>query len=493
MHFDRRTLVPPLLLGAPGLAVGGPPEADLLALQDAVQNAVARVEPGVACVLVSRSDVFRILEGKRQNASSEPSGQLGEFVPPTDQSTEAIRARAQDFSQPENVPESYGSGLVIDTSGLVLTCAHVVKNATKVYVRLPGGAGSWADIHASDPRSDLAVLRLIKPPRGLRPVKFADGRRSLRKGPFVIGIANPYAAGYRDGSPSASWGIVSNLRRRAPGVITEADRTLQSFHRYGTLVQTDVRLSTGCSGGALVNLDGEVVGITTALSALTGIDAPGGMAVPVDTRMLKIIDVLRRGEEVEYGFLGVMLAQDAHLGRGVLISKALPNGPADRAGVVFNDLLVSINGEPVRENDDLFLLIGSHLAGSEVVLEVMRGSTRLKLPPVSLAKLHVAAPSIASHRPRPAGGLRVDYSCVLNQGGFGPVLFEGVVIREVLPGGPAKAIELLQPDRLITRVNGVRVDTPDDFNRAMDQSGPRVTLTVINGDHREVAVPLQLK
>lgn len=485
-----------MLLLSTGLAVAGRSEGDVAAVQEAVQKAISRVEPSVACVLVSRSDAYHTWERRARETGSEVPGHLGGYVSPSISDfkgdEEAYRAAlALDISQPENLPESYGSGLVIDPTGLVLTCAHVVKNATKVYVRLPGGAGSWADIHASDPRSDLAVLRLLKPQRGLRPVPFADGSRPLRKGQFVVGIANPYAAGYRDGSPSASWGIVSNLRRRAPGVITEVDRTLQSFHRYGTLVQTDVRLSTGCSGGALVNLDGEVVGITTALAALTGIDAPGGMAVPVDARMLRIIEVLRRGEEVEYGFLGVTLEQDTRSGRGVLIRDALANGPAAQAGMLSTDLLVSINGNPVRENDDLFLQIGSLLAGSEVVLEVQRGANRLKLPPAKLAKLYIATPPLASRRPPAPGGLRVDYASVLSQRGLlHGAIFDAVVIREVLPNSPAKAIDLLQPDRLITRVNGARVATPDDLYRAMEQSGPRAILTVINADHREVPVTL---
>ena len=123
-----------------------------------------------------------------------------------------------DLSGPNVVPESYGSGVVVDAdNGLVLTMAHVVHNATKIYVRLSGGRGSWADVHAADPRSDLAVLKLIDPPTGLRALKCGDGSR-LRKGQFVIGLANPFAAGFRDGSPSASWGIISNLHRRASGV-----------------------------------------------------------------------------------------------------------------------------------------------------------------------------------------------------------------------------------------------------------------------------------
>jgi serine protease Do len=481
-----------LALLAPGVVLGdGGPDREILALQKAVEAAIARAEPGVACVLVSRSERYAALG---QGPSNEFPGRLGGFRPHFDRSEdERFRAdRALDLSNPETVPESFGSGLVIDRSGLILTCAHVVRNATKVYVRLAGGKGSWADICALDPRSDLAVLKLLELPEGLRELSFGDGG-NLRKGQFVIGLANPYAAGYRDGVPSASWGIVSNVRRRAPGVTSETDRALQSFHRYGTLVQTDVRLSPGCSGGALLNLDGEVVGITTALGALTGLDSPGGFAVPVDRRMRQIIEVLARGEEVEYGFLGVRMIPDDRARRGAIILDTLPGGPAERAGLQSNDVVVAINGNPVRNNDDLFLQIGSLTVGSEVILSVKRGNEIVRKGPVNLAKLYVSMPSLASHKPPAPLGLRVDYVSVLSQRSYSAAPAAGVVIREVVEKSAASEKSLLQLDRIITRVDGVPVLSPRDFYRAMERAGNSVELTVINSDHRPETVTLENK
>src|SRR6202011_3306869 len=104
-----------------------------------------------------------------------------------------------------------------------------------------------------------------------------------------------------------SWGIVSNLRHRAPAtpLLNEIDRAKITLHQYGALLQTDARLSVGCSGGALINLQGELVGLTTTLAALTGGDTTGGFAVPMDAGIRRIVRVLEKGEEVEYGFLGV--------------------------------------------------------------------------------------------------------------------------------------------------------------------------------------------
>jgi serine protease Do len=448
----RATALLALLCPAAALA-DAPLSPDVIALQQAVERAIARVEPAVVCISTGHD---------------------------------------LDFSRADTVPESYGTGLVIDRSGLVLTCAHVVRNCGNIDVRLPGGARSPAHIHALDPRSDLAVLRLDAGLRGLQTVKFGDGER-LKKGQFVVGLANPYRAGYRDGSPSASWGIISNLTRRAPGVIRETDRLLQSFHRYGTLIQTDVRIAFGCSGGAIVNLDGEVIGITTALAALEGIDAPGGFAIPVDARMLRIIESLRHGEEIEYGFLGVIVRPPLRGPNGANIDGVIPNGPAQRAGLMKDDRIVAINGHPVHGNDDLFFNIGSLTVGSEVSLKVVRGGNLLQLQPVPLTKLYLSEPSVATQKPAALGGLRVDYTSVLSQRSVDRDIPDGVVIREIVSGSPAERIELLQLDRVITRVNDVPVRSPAEYYKEMDRSGNRAELTVIDRDHGEVKVVLEIK
>jgi S1-C subfamily serine protease len=435
------------------------PGRDTLALQAAVERAIARAEPSIVCINIWR--------GRER------------FAP-----NQAISA--------DTVPDSFGSGMIIGPSGLILTCAHVVPPGALAYVRMPGGKGSWADLHASDPRSDLAVLRLQNPVANLPVVKFGEAA-NLRKGQFAVGLANPYAAGYRDGSPSATFGIISNLRRRAPGkLMTEYERALQSFHRYGTLIQTDIRLNLGCSGGALLNLDGEVIGITTALAALTGIDAPGGFAIPVDARVRHAIEELARGKELEYGLLGVTLGSDARGLPGAHVYTVVPNGPGARAGLQDRDIVVAINGVPIQENDDLFLQISSLSAGSEVRLDVLRGGMRRTLRPAKLAKLFVPGTPVATNRPAPRAGLRVDYGSVLSHRSRSSQIFDAVVIREVVPGSPAaKHEDILQMDRIVTRVNGVPVATPDEFYRAVDGSPGRVELSVVNGDGQEEVVSLE--
>jgi serine protease Do len=464
--------------------------ADVLALQEAVHQSIERAEPAIACVLVSRSDKYR----EFTPAQPETPGRLGRFtrpnVPETDPRHKAISRL--DLSDPNNVPESYGSGVVIDErEGLVLTLAHVVRKAVKVYVRLPGGRGSWADIHASDPRSDLAVLRLIDRVPNLKALKLGDGDK-LRKGDFLLSLSNPFAAGFADGSPSASWGIVSNLRRRSTDMLSDVEpieRTSRlSLHCFNTLIQTDTRLNLGCSGGALLNLQGELVGLTSSLAGIAGGETPGGFAMPLSAGLRRIIATLGRGEEVEYGFLGVYLKSADRVPNGrVQIDDVLIDGPADRGHIrgkrgpgirESGDFILSINDTPVHTNDDLFLAVGMHLAGSDIRVEVAASQDGpRRICSVRLAKFPAMEPIIASNRPKARGGLRVDWSSTLvPRLRLMRSLPVGVAIREVQSGSPADKANL-QPEMLIKRVNNREVTTPAEFYREMDKAKGPIELT----------------
>jgi len=490
---------------APAGRAEEPKPADVQALQGLVEKTIAKAEPSVACVLVSRSDDYGLFNAA---PADEGAGRLGRFNPPqqyrpgfpegfneTDRDREMRRlVQTLDLSSPDVVPQSFGSAVVVDADqGLVVTMAHVVRNATKVYVRLPGG-GSWADIHAADPRSDLAVLRLLDPPSGLRAAKVGDGSH-LKKGQFVVCLANPFAAGSRDGSPSASWGVVSNLQRRASGVTSEMERpgVKPTLHHYGTLIQTDVRLALGCSGGALLNMDGELIGVTTAQAALAGSEAPGGFAVPLDAPMRRILDVLLRGEEVEYGFLGVQFQPSQRPGgAGVLLMGVAEASPADRAGLQRGDLVTTVNGAPIHDNDDLYLQIGIALAGGTARIEALDPQGRPKTCTAVLAKSFTPGKAIASHRPPARGGLRVDYVSILSQRiGLGR-LPQGVAVREVAPDSPADKARV-QADYIITHVDGRPVTIPAEYYDAMAKASGAVELTVTNLEGRQDVVKLDLK
>ena len=437
-----------------------------LALQATMEKAIEKAEPSIACILVARGEDAR------------------DFAP-----------EKQDF-----VPKSYGSGVVIDEQGMVLTNEHVIRGALKLYVRLPGKSGCFAKLLASDQRSDLAVLQLQldKSMLPLKAIPLGDGGK-VRKGQFVLSVANPYAAGFEDGSPSTSWGIISNLRRRGPlrprdakEPIHEVDE-VKPLHYYGTLIQTDARLNLGCSGGALINLKGELIGLTTALAALGGSETPGGFALPIDQGMRRIIDKLKKGQEVEYGFLGVSFpGEELHQIEGVAIEHVIVGGPAAKAGMQGGSHIVSIDGVRVYNRNDLFLRIGTKLAGTTVRVEWRSPSGGpSRSADVALVKAYMPSHKFyAMSKARSIGGLRVDYSSVLltPKDHVYPIP-AGVVIREVEPNSAADKARL-QVNKVITSVNGRKVSTPAEFFRAVDSAGDSVELTLLGRDDK---VRLQVK
>src|SRR3972149_8527359 len=154
--------------------------------------------------------------------------------------------------------------VVVDRQGLILTAYHVLGEESDYYVPTHDGKVFLAKIKGADPRSDLAVLAIQA--ADLEPIPFGEAS-TLKRGQFVIALGNPYAIA-RDGQVSASWGIVANLARKAPPVPDESQPTGKStLHHFGTLIQTDAKLNLGTSGGPLLNLKGEMVGLTPALAA----------------------------------------------------------------------------------------------------------------------------------------------------------------------------------------------------------------------------------
>lgn len=491
------------LVALPLRAENPVPPANLLALQDALQESIASAEPAIASITISRSNDY-----KRYGAAPSTTDpcNLGDFnttnewdlIRRNKSSSERRQALlALDLAHPEHQPESYGSGVVIDESGLVLTMAHVIRGATKIYVRLPGQIGSYADIHAVDNRSDLAVIKLLHPPPRLKAIPLGDGSK-LRKGQLTLLLANPFAAGFRDGSPTASLGMIGNIRRRSPGQLGELETILerekQVLHHFGTLVQVDSRIQLGSSGGALLNLQGELIGITTAVAAITGVETPGGFAVPLNAGMRRIVDALRRGQEVEYGFLGVRPLPDGLNPAWITIELVGPSSPAMEAKILANDRIMAINGQRVRTRDDLFLFIGTELAGATVRLDVVGADGEPRVCTARLGKYYYPGPVLAANRPPARFGLRVDYLSILEQkdgiqpGGPGMKL-SGVIIREVVPRSSAD-LARLQPFKIITRVNGEPVKTPSQYYEAIRKAGRTVKLSVLNSDLAEDQVEL---
>ncbi|MDB5667705.1 MAG: protease, partial [Alphaproteobacteria bacterium] len=269
---------------------------------------------------------------------------------------------------------SLGSGFIISADGYIVTNNHVVAPARSnavveaITVTLPDRTEYEAEVVGRDEASDLAVLKIN--PRGRLPfVQFANPN-AVRVGDWVVAIGNPYALG---GSVTA--GIVSALHRNI------------GAGNYDRFIQTDASINSGNSGGPLFDLQGNVIGINTALYSPTGGNIGIGFAIPAE-QAIPIVESLRRGERVRRGYIGVTLQQiDTNLAaplglpanRGELISSVTPGGPAARGGVEQGDVVVSVAGQPVTPDATVAYLISQQPIGSRVPIEVIRDGQRRRL------------------------------------------------------------------------------------------------------------------
>ncbi len=446
------------LLVASAWAQELPEPATVAALEGSVTAAIARVEPSVVAIARVRKEK----PGEVFNLEFRPDAFGRRTLPP-------VAAAPTD---PDFLPNEYGTGVVIDRQGLILTAYHVLGPESDYYVTTRERKVYPAQIKAADPRSDLAVLAIEA--SDLTPIQLGDAAQ-LRKGQFVVSLGNPYAIA-RDGQASASWGIVANLHRKAPPLPEEADSAARPLHQFGTLIQTDARLGLGTSGGPLVNLRGEMVGLCVAWAATAGYEPTAGYAIPIDATFRRVIEALRQGREVDYGFLGVgpmnLRAQEVRDGRrGVRVQKIVAGTPADRYGLRPEDVITAVSGKPVDGVDGLMLEVGRRPAGAQVRFSVQRGAESLEIP-VTLTKYRVRGTKVVT-TPAPAWrGLRVEYpTAVFDADRYEPV----VVAIDVAEGSPAWKAGLRQ-GMFISRVDQSRVTTPGEFRTAVAGQRGAVTL-----------------
>lgn len=399
---------------------------------------------------------------------------------------------------PEFIPNEYATGVVVGAEGLILTAHHVLQPDCDYWITTPDRKIYKVTlVVGADPRSDLAVLQIDA--TGLVPITFGDAS-ALRKGQFVIALGNPDAIAH-DGQVSASLGIVANLTRKdGPLPDASVQDVRPPLYQYGNLIQTDAKLNLGTSGGALVNLKGEMIGLTVALAAATGYEQSAGFAIRVDEAFLRAVKTLKKGLEVEYGFLGVgigsLLLGERLKGRhGVRVQSVASGTPAKRVGLMTQDVITHVGGEEIHDRDHFMLSIGKLPAESSTILRVEREGRPLVIIVDELAKYYVGGEKIVTN-PRPAWrGIRVDHVTASRHfrrwAERGQVDPQGsVVITEVDEHSPAWQ-EGLRPDMMISHVGGNRVATPKQFlDQVAGKSGPvKLRLNLHTGERPERIVP----
>ncbi len=264
----------------------------------------------------------------------------------------------------ERETQATGSGVIVDAAqGYVMTNAHVVENANSIEVTTKDNRHFKAKLIGRDPDTDIAVLQISGGNLTSVPIGDSD---YLQVGDFVLAIGNPFGLGQ-----TVTSGIISALGR-SPGI-----------EGYEDFIQTDASINPGNSGGPLVDLQGRVVGINTAIVAPSGGNVGIGFAVPINMAR-QVMDQLVQYGEIKRGRIGVAIqdltpdlaqALGTRHTQGAVIARVEPGSPAERAGLRTNDLVVAINGAPMRSGTDLRNRVGLSRIGDAVELTVERGGT----------------------------------------------------------------------------------------------------------------------
>lgn len=270
-----------------------------------------------------------------------------------------------------------GSGVIIDEEGYILTNEHVIEKAEKITVTLPDGRDFIGEIKGTDPRSDLAIVKIKA---NNLPVAELGDSDSVRIGQWAIAIGNPFGFAVRSPKPTLTVGVISALHRALP-------RTGRRERDYTDLIQTDAAINPGNSGGPLVNLEGKVIGINVAIFTTSGGYQGVGFAIPIDIAK-QIVGRLIEGKKVLYGWLGVSIQEiDQDLAdyfklpdrEGVLVVKVLEDSPAEAAGFKEGDIIRTFNSYKIKDVRELLKRVGRTEIGKKIKVGIIREGKEMTL------------------------------------------------------------------------------------------------------------------
>jgi serine protease Do len=386
------------------------------------------------------------------------------------------------FGIPGNTPHDNtpvrgeGSGFIVSADGYILTNAHVVSNASKVTVKLTDRREFEAKVIGSDERSDVAVIKIAA--KNLPTVRIGDPAR-LRAGEWVVAIGSPF--GFEN---SVTAGVVSGIARDLPG---------GGSSNYVPFIQTDVAVNPGNSGGPLFNLSGEVVGINSQIYSNTGAYQGLSFAIPIDVAN-NVREQLVRSGKVSRGRIGVtiqevnaLLAENYGLdrARGAAVSAVESGGPADKAGVKPQDVILSVNGRAIEHSNQVPAIIAAIRPGDKADLEVWRDRATKHLT-VGVDELKENAAVARAGGGQSADAIdRIGLSVrVLTSAEKQQLHTSGSVIV-VDSNGPAADAGIRSGD-VIVAANRVRIETIEDLRNAVKGSGRTASLLVQRDSQQQI-------
>ena len=375
-----------------------------------------------------------------------------------------------------------GSGVITTSDGYILTNNHVIDGADHVKVELTDKRTFDAKVVGADPASDLAVLKIDA--RNLTTLPLGDSSKA-NVGDVVLAIGNPLGVGQ-----TVTMGIIS-AKGRATGL---GDGGYEDF------IQTDAPINQGNSGGALINVSGQLIGINSQILTPTGGNIGLGFAIPSNMAR-QVMDQLRTSGKVSRGKLGVTvqglnsdLADSLKLSdtRGALVSSVESGSPAARAGLRQGDVITAVNGEKIGDSNELRNRIASTKPGSDVALDIVRNG--------SSQTVHATLDTMPAKTERPSRGEESEGS------GYGMTVEPltpqiarelqltkhdaGVVVSDVDPDGAAAAADIHAGD-VITQVNGEAVKTPSELKAALIKAGNRPALLLITRNNTDAFVTVK--
>jgi serine protease Do len=371
----------------------------------------------------------------------------------------------------ERRQKSLGSGVIVSGEGIVLTNNHVVEKADKIQVTLADEREFEAKIVGTDPKSDVAVLQLLGEIKDLEIAEFGDSSR-LRLGDVVLAIGNPFGVGQ-----TVTMGIISAKGRANVGIVD-----------YEDFIQTDAAINPGNSGGALINTEGRLVGINTAIISRSGGYQGVGFAIPSNMAKTIMESLIKHGKVVR-GWLGVAIqdvdqdlaeAMNLKNTKGVLISDVTGDSPAQRAGLNRGDVVLKVDGEVVDSTGKLRNLISIAGPDNKVKLEILRDGETKEVE-VTLAQMPANLGGVAEIEPDEGvlGGLKLGAVNPVNKDKFElpEKLNKGVVVLEVDRGSPA-ARAGFRPGDVILELNRKPIKSVNEFTQMYKKAKGRILLLV---------------
>ncbi len=383
-----------------------------------------------------------------------------------------------------------GSGFIIDEEGIVITNNHVIQGASDIFVRVNGDEDYKAEVLGADAGMDIAVLK-IKSDEKFKPVKFGNSDKS-RIGDWVIAIGNPFGLG---GTVTA-------------GIISARNRSI-GLSRYEDYIQTDASINQGNSGGPLFNMNGDVIGINTAILGQSG-SIGIGFAIPSNSAQ-KVIEQLIEFGETKRGWLGVRIqvvdqgiadAEKLDKPRGALVASVADNSPSDKGGIKPGDIILEFDGKPINEMKELPKIVAETDVGKKVIVKVWRNKREITKE-IILGRLETSEdfkaqkPAIEKPKVKRIEGLKIDVR-LLNKEDIEarnlPKGTSGVVITKIDNDSP---INYLQVNNVIVEANRKKINTIGDLDNVVKlklrSDENNLLIAIYNNQNQRTYVGVKLK